>query len=765
MGIGDLILYASLAAGLAGIVALYKGVEKQARLFTRLFAALLLADFLLLMYYFVVTDLTVSYVWQFSSKSLPLMYKLSAVLAGQQGSLLYWALLIGLGSLWLNEKGASGFIRKSQALAMSIGIYFIGLTLLNSPFKSISQAYPELPKGYVPSDGAGLNPLLIDPWMAVHPPLIFIGYAALTVPFALSVMYLYRSTTGNRKGIPTTWLADVALWCRTAWLFLLLGIAVGGFWAYKVLGWGGFWAWDPVETSSLVPWLLLTGALHALRETRAPRGRYEILAPALVSFSFVLVIYATLVTRSGYFESIHAFDTGNVGFYLLLLVALSAIASLILPTMAYLKASSGVRETGYFTRSNVFYGAILLFILLTFVSFFGVTFPATAKLLTGNKYAVGMAFFNLWSYPFFIAMMLLAGLGLNFRKNKARMLKEFAFFSGLTLIAAFIKPTDAWNIIDYSSAIGPDKPLLYTFIGSASVLSFLPPSLYILYSAFQRARKINFKIRELSLLSIHVGIVFVIIGAAFSALFSQEYSVFLGVNGNEKVDLKGSPYKIELLDYRQQVEYSNVVADIPGLSIGEINRELEAGAFKPLYTVHGFVEDKIDVDHSSYLKLVEGDASFWIATDNSDIPKYTTVVATGMLIRNFRSKFLDRSFDVIMFSSEVVPFKPRKEVLSSTQEVALAVYRGSEKVAQGTAASIEYSRSDVSNVKRVMIDRGLLKDFYIIFNGSDGNALPVTLKVVPLVNFLWIGILLFAIGMSALILSDVRSPAHGVGKD
>ncbi|MDP6613299.1 MAG: cytochrome c biogenesis protein CcsA, partial [Candidatus Hydrothermarchaeota archaeon] len=330
-------------------------LKKDTKWLVRGFVALLALDFLLLVYYFITTNLMINYVWSYTSRDLPMFYKLSGVLGGQQGTLLFWAFLISIGALWLNERRASdGFIRESKAMVILVGLYFIALTMLDSPFKTIYDANPGLDESFLPTDGNGLNPLLIDPWMAVHPPFIFLGYAAMTVPFTVALVYLFRSFNGSTAKLHKAWITNVVQWSRVSWLFLTLGIAVGGFWSYKVLGWGGFWAWDPVETASLIPWLLLTGTLHALGEHRRNKNKYNVLTPALVGISFVLVIYATLVTRSGFFESIHAFGSGAVGTYLVILLLICTIATIALALRKYLRTeSAGRKERGPQLRTNI----------------------------------------------------------------------------------------------------------------------------------------------------------------------------------------------------------------------------------------------------------------------------------------------------------------------------------------------------------------------------------------------------------------------------
>ncbi len=728
--IGDLILYLSLAAGTVALAFLFR--NKDVKWLIRIFALLLFADFLLLTYYFLAPNFTINYVWRYTSTDLPLVYKLSGVLAGQQGTLLFWAFLIGIGSLWLSEK--SNF-KRAQIIIISLGLYFVALTLLDSPFQTIYATNLGLDPSFVPSDGNGLNPLLIDPWMAVHPPLMFIAYAAMTVPFALALVYLLTPDYN--------WITSAVQWCRVSWIFLTLGIAVGGFWSYKVLGWGGFWAWDPVETSSLVPWLLLTGTLHALSENK--KGKYSILAPTLVALSFVLVLYATLVTRSGFFESIHAFGAGEVGRYLVILIAVCGAAALSLAAVRYVKSRGEKEEAQLLSKTNIFYAAILLFIILTFISFWGVTFPALYKLATGNKVGVGIAFFNLWSYPFIIAAMLLLGLGLSFKPSeKDRRSKEFAVFTALTVVFAFIRPSEAWNIVDYSAIVTPEKPFLYSFIGSMSSLSFIPPSVYVTYSLFERGKeKLKKekprKIKAAGILAIHLGVVLVLLGAVFSTLFTEELSV--SIDAPDKI-FYANNYGVKLLDYREYAEYLKEKVELPpALNISEFySKNL---SHSDAYMVRGRLEQTVSLGNIALLKLVNGDKFLWVATRSAGIPEGTEIAAAGVLI--FDVEIEDKTYEVIMLSNKIYT---SMRAVSETQEISVEVYEGKSKVGGGVAKVVQYQQGDV---KRVMIDRGIFRDTYVIFTGVSGNEIPLTIKIIPLVNYLWIGIILFVAGMVAIL--------------
>lgn len=776
MDYGDFILYLTAIIGISTAILLVIGqfkkgfdIEVPLKWMIRFFAGLLFLDFSLLTYYFITTNLTVNYVWTFSSKDLPMLYKLSGVLAGQQGTLLFWALFIGLSSLWLSEKKEnSDFIEKTQIVVMALGLFFIGLTLMDSPFKTIYQLYPDILTSFVPADGSGLNPLLIDPWMAVHPPIIFIAYAAMTLPFALAVTYLFMYK--SRGKVQGEWISDVIKWCRISWIFLTLGIAIGGFWAYKVLGWGGFWAWDPVETSSLVPWFLLTGALHALVEHKKDRSKYSILAPLLVAMSFSLVLYASLVTRSGFFESVHAFGAGETGRYLLIATVVSALIPLITAAVNNARSQGDKKEDEItlINRTNIFYFAIVLFIIFTFVSFWGITFPAISRLVSGNKIGIGASFFNIWSYPIIIATMLLAGLALNYKPaTKDRSVRVLIFFTLLTIVAGLVKPTQSWNLVNYSAVVNSSKPVLYSLMGSVSVLSFIPPSIYLIYSAIDRFKarltspKKGYVIKELGILIIHTGVVLIVLGSVFSYAFDSEFPVTLNSGEEGKLTaIPGSPYGIKLLKYETLYEYKNVAADeisYPGISVKEFYDELH-DIPKETYTIHGYVGEVVQTSHNTYVKLVDGDKELWMGTNTADIQKGIHIAATGIININFKSSYLNKTFPALFIAPDFESYSSGKEVVSTTQQVKLAVYKGHKEIARGVAKSITYFNGDV---QRVMIDRGIKGDVYVILNGIEGENIFLDVRIKPLVNLVWVGIIFFTLGMIAVLAFDSNSVRRG----
>ncbi|AFV23293.1 cytochrome c assembly protein [Methanolobus psychrophilus R15] len=277
------------------------------------------------------------YVYSHSSMDLAWYYRVSALWAGQEGSLLLWAWAILAILLLVQYTGQSKELADTKLMnitrmvSLAIASVFLLILVIKNPFATYTIAGTGIGINYwdpfatlveVPY-GQGMNPLLRNPWMAIHPPVLFLGYAAFTIPFASAVANLL--TKDGR------WTNIARDWMRIAWLFLTLGIGLGGFWAYEVLGWGAwYWSWDPVETSSLIPWITATAFLHA--RTRTSHGEYGFLAPLLAMASFILVVFATFVTRSGMWASVHSwqdFSTEGMVIAIFLLILLGSSTLLL----------------------------------------------------------------------------------------------------------------------------------------------------------------------------------------------------------------------------------------------------------------------------------------------------------------------------------------------------------------------------------------------------------------------------------------------------
>jgi len=808
----DAILYISIAIG-AVIIGLLSNQllkktdahESHIKMLVRVLTGLLVFDFILLSYYFYASNFTVAYVWQFSSKYYPVYYRLSGVLAGQTGTLLFWAALVAIGALWLNEtKGhESRFVKKSLIIVVFLTMYFTLLTVVDSPFKTIyvdnpdllAANNPNLVLDFIPEDGNGLNPLLIDPWMATHPFTTFLGYAGTAVPFAGAMVFLLSTFLGaGGAEANKLWVDKGIQWLRISWLFATLSMVFGGIWAYKSLGWGGFWAWDPIETAMLLPWLMLTAAIHTVIEHRRDGRKYTILAPVLTAFTFTMVVYATMVTRSGIFESVHAFIAGSAGKYIIILFGASFAIPLALGAIKYVKSDVTEKvEKSILNRTNIFYAAILVFVIITFISFFAITYPPIAKQLYGVKYSVTAQFFNLWIYPFFILMLLLIGLGLHYRPSiRNEAMKTFLFFTALTIVAAAIRPNENFNIIDYTGIVTSEKPLLYSVIGGISALSVIPPSLYVLYAVEQRwkrrmssFKKRHLKIKEAGILIIHIGVILVAMGAVFASLFVSDFSGSMDIN-NPGVMVPMSPasahegfgrlgtwgvhpgegesdYSVQLIEYKKIEDYGAgektdaTQAPPPGLSVGEFYNDLGSGQIKESYQVRGVIDDAMQTEHITYLKLSGEGQDLWIAVDKiEEPPTGLSVVVEGSLMTNFPSPSLSRTFDFIMFATHIEEYSSAGTSPYKTVEALhLAVYKKDKRIGHGTARREIFKNGDAN---RVLVDRSLTDDVFVSFSGLSGTSAPVTVKIKPLMNWIWIGSIFFIIGITMTIFSDKEHP-------
>ena len=311
MSIGNFLIFLSLFLTITGIVISFlrlKTKEDKFLRYSRIITTSLFATISITLVYlyilFFTADLSIDYVWRYTSITHPLQYKFAGVLAGMAGSLLFW--IWAIITPWLYEeiktikRSVNEDIRDWTRIALfTVMTILMFILILHDLFKPTAvNLLTSYPNGY------GLNPLLQTELMVIHPPIVFLAYGFIAVPFAAALAYLI---TGHKD-----WISYSLNWSRIGWLFLTLGIGMGALWAYVVLGWGGYWSWDPVETSSLIPWMILTGFLHTQLMYKRKKD-YPILAPVLGVFSFVLVIFAAFVTRAGgLWVSVHTFGQANV---------------------------------------------------------------------------------------------------------------------------------------------------------------------------------------------------------------------------------------------------------------------------------------------------------------------------------------------------------------------------------------------------------------------------------------------------------------------
>lgn len=372
-----------------------------------------------LMIYLIMThQFQYAYVYQYSSLDLPLRYVFSSFWAGQEGSFLLWiayTALMGYGLMkWGRsfEAPAMAVIALCQLflLSMVVGLSFGPLPIGSSPFSMLADKFPNAPvfaenPNFIPADGRGLNDLLQNYWMMIHPPTLFVGFTAMLVPFALAIAALWKKRY-------TDWVRPALPWTLFANMILMVGIALGGYWAYETLNFGGYWAWDPVENSSLVPWLIGVAAIHMMIVQKKSGASHKS-ALFLCILAFMLVVYSTFLTRSGILGdiSVHSFVDLGLNNQLLVWIVTMGVVGFGLFAYRYRELPVPKKEPEMLSREFMIFSGALLLCALAAVVILGTSAPIFGRIFRDSPSAVPIEFYNKWSLPLSIAFVFLAGLG------------------------------------------------------------------------------------------------------------------------------------------------------------------------------------------------------------------------------------------------------------------------------------------------------------------------------------------------------------------
>ena len=384
---------------------------------------------------FMVNDFSLQYVWAYSNIDLDVFYKFSSFWGGQKGSLLFWTLILTTYMMVVhvqNRKQNVRLVPIALAVMMVIAVFF--LVLLNfstNPFERLPAP---------PEDGRGLNPLLQNYWMVIHPPTLYLGYVGFTVPFAFATAALLT------KNLDDGWIRLTRKWTLVSWFFLCMGNLFGAQWAYVELGWGGYWAWDPVENAAFMPLIVSTAYLHSVM-IQEKKDMMKVWNMSLVLLTFVMTIFGTFITRSGLIQSVHTFDEATLGYYFLgfLGVIIAFSVTMILLRLPLLKSKNELDS--FLSRESSFLLNNLVLLGIAFSTFWGTIFPIISEAFRGVKITVGPPFYNQVNVP--IGMVLLALIG--------------------------IGPVIAWRRSSWSNLKKNfTKPVLAAVIGGAALFPFVP---------------------------------------------------------------------------------------------------------------------------------------------------------------------------------------------------------------------------------------------------------------------------------------------------
>ena len=391
------------------------------------FAALCLVSLLVTDHY------EIGYVADVTSRAMPLYLKITAWWGGQAGSLLFWSWLMStfagaaLLRRWDQDRELMPYV--IAVLMITVGFFVALIVFFENPFAPIwllpsgetveAMLQPAGAFAFTATDGRGLNPLLRHPGMIIHPPMLYLGFVSFVIPYAFAMAALWNRRTDAQ------WIQTTRRWTLVGWLFLSLGLILGGRWAYDVLGWGGYWGWDPVENAAFMPWLTGTAFLHSVM-IQEKRGMLKKWNMVLIILTYALVIFGTFLTRSGVLSSVHAFAQSAIGPAFFIFIGVTFVVSLTLLFREWDRLGAENALTALLSRESAFLLNNVLFLGIAATVFWGTVFPMISELVTGQKISVGPPYYNQVTGPQFLALVTLMGIGplLSWRSMAPRRLGE-----------------------------------------------------------------------------------------------------------------------------------------------------------------------------------------------------------------------------------------------------------------------------------------------------------------------------------------------------
>jgi cytochrome c-type biogenesis protein CcmF len=462
-----------------------------------------------------------------SSRTTPTFYRAAAVWSSQEGSLLLWAWLLSLWSslaLFLTRKRLREVAAYATAVLLGFGGFFISLMIFYaSPFSSTRPA---------PAEGVGLDPLLRFPTMMIHPPMLYSGYTLCTIPFAFGVGALLA------RRVDADWIKAIRRFAFAAWLFLGIGILLGARWSYAELGWGGYWAWDAVENASLMPWLTGTAFLHSLM-IQEKRGMLKVWNVSLVMATGTLAIMGTFLVRSGVLSSIHAFGGATLGVPFVVLIAVLIAGSIYLVVSRREMLRSQHHIDSLLSRESMFIANNLVLVALCFVIFWGTYFPLISAALTGHESLVGAPWFDRYTVPLALVLVLLSGIGpviawrratlANARRNfGAPLLVALLALVALLVAGVALKPFAIAMFCCAAFVLGSIGQEFVRGVGARRAMAGEPAPLALLALVRRNRRRYGGYI-------VHLGIAVLFVGVAASSSFKSASQLGLSPGQSARV--------------------------------------------------------------------------------------------------------------------------------------------------------------------------------------------------------------------------------------
>jgi len=508
----------------------------------------IIISYICLTYSFIKNDFSVLYVANNANTALPLQYKISAVWGAHEGSLLLWVLML---SAWTFAVTIFSRSLPNNMVARVIGVmgfvsvgFLLFMLLTSNPFERI---FP------VPLEGKDLNPLLQDPGLVIHPPMLYMGYVGFSVAFAFAIAALLG---GN---LDSAWARWSRPWATFAWVFLTIGITLGSWWAYHELGWGGWWFWDPVENASFMPWLVGTALIHSLAVTEK-RSSFKNWTVLLSILAFSLSLLGTFLVRSGVLVSVHAFATDpSRGVYILLFLAIVIGGSLLL----YAIRAPKIKSIGQFdlvSRETALLLNNVMLLVAMFTILVGTLYPLFLDALNAGKISVGPPYFNAVFVPLMLPLVLVIGVGPFLRWKKANLGETLKKLIKIVILGAIIG-------IALPYIVGGKASILVALgigLGGWSICAAL---YYLLKSVFRNDAKISSLQRfkkipraTYGMVIAHVGIGVFVFGVTFVSAFQQEKEVPMHIG--EKVEMAGYEFGFNGVKNIQGPNYASKQASV-----------------------------------------------------------------------------------------------------------------------------------------------------------------------------------------------------------
>jgi len=695
--------FAAAAIALSG----RHGDERRLRLSRRVvyaFCALITGCVVIIELAFLGDDFSFSLVAEHSSIETPTGYKLAAMWSSQEGSLLLWAWVLSIASsaaLYATRHKLREVVPWATAVMMGVAAFFTGLMLFApgvDPFATLSPA---------PSNGVGLNPLLQHPSMMIHPPMLYSGYVAFTVPFAFAIGALVT------RRLDAEWIRATRRFALIAWAFLGLGLLLGARWSYTELGWGGYWAWDPVENAALMPWLLGTAFLHSIM-VQEKRGMLKVWNASLIVGTFSMALLGTFLVRSGVLQSIHAFGDSTVGPYILGLIGLVLIGSTVLIVSRLDDLRSPKRIDSLVSRESVFLVNNLLLVGLTAVIFWGTFFPLISELFTGEKASLAAPWFDEYTTPLGILLVLFTGIG---------PLLAWRRVSWASAKRVFRVPLAVTAVVTLGLALLTDAAdslwALALFAFAAFALTGLAQEFWSGGRARQRLSGGSTAGAMLGLVSrnrrryggyiVHVGVIVLLIGIAASSSFQDRRDVDLRPGESAVVSGREITYvkPVVAVDEQKITVGSVLRVEEDGETVGSLRPSREF--FRPTGQEGGTISSYFAGEATSEVGLRAGlDSDLWVAEE------------PDMLAVQRRARAADRGFEACI---EGAPGTPE-------QCKALGALMRAAAADPSLRAQALEQIAELQGMTAERVARSYLAD----------NA-PATFRIIvdPLVTWMWIG--------------------------